>query len=96
MWSRGITVVKPKDPGIATTADDNTIIVVVDSSTGEIRQCGNLSGYCITMHPWASPLSQSQASPLAVTKHDAELEQEDKPKADNVAAADAAGPSKAK
>ena len=34
--------------------DDEQVIVVVDSQTGEIRQCGNLSGHCIGMNPWAS------------------------------------------
>jgi len=77
MWSRGISANQPKDPALATTADDEKIIVVVDSNTGEIRQCGNLSGYCIAMNPWTKPLPPPQYAPLSVTKHDAELEQED-------------------
>lgn len=36
----------------AKLADDSQIIVVVDRNTGEIRQCGNRSGYCIAMNPW--------------------------------------------
>lgn len=38
-------------PNAATPRDDEQIIVVVDSKTGELRQCGNLSGVCIAMNP---------------------------------------------
>ncbi len=40
-----------KDPEVAKLADDDMVIVVSDSKTGEIRQCGNHSGFCVTMNP---------------------------------------------
>ncbi|GAA0328556.1 hypothetical protein GCM10009087_43440 [Sphingomonas oligophenolica] len=74
MWSEITVADKPKDKAAATTADDRTVIVVVDSDTGEIRQCGNLSGYCIGMNPWNHALAGTQAAPLSLDKHAAELE----------------------
>jgi len=40
------------DPRRATRADDEQIVVVIDRETGEVRQCGNLSGRCIAQNPW--------------------------------------------
>lgn len=56
------------DPAAATLADDDHVIVVVDTATGEMRQCGNLSGHCITSNPWAKATS-AQPAPAAVLKH---------------------------
>lgn len=36
----------------AALSDDSQIIVVVDRRTGEVRQCGNHSGFCVAMNPW--------------------------------------------
>jgi len=61
------------DPKVAALADDSQIIVVVDSATGEVRQCGNLSGRCIATNPWrgaAAPL------PAAIGRHAADLDRE--------------------
>jgi hypothetical protein len=41
--------------------------------TGEIRQCGNLSGYSVGMNPWNHALSGKQTAPLGLDKHAAEL-----------------------
>ena len=38
--------------------DDSTIIVVIDRQTGELRQCGNHSGFCIAMNPWQGAASR--------------------------------------
>jgi hypothetical protein len=46
--------------------DDQAIIVVVDSATGEIRSCGDLSGYCIGQNPWKKPLASGQGAPVAL------------------------------
>jgi len=54
--------------GAATLRDDEQVIVVVDSKTGEVRQCGNLSGFCVTNNPWAgtaSPAPAALAKPAA-------------------------------
>jgi hypothetical protein len=42
----------------------------VDSQTGEIRQCGNLSGHCIRMNPWEA----RQSPPARVVEHQADLD----------------------
>ena len=61
-WSR--VPVPVGDPTAAKPKDDSQVIVVVDSSTGEVRQCGNMSGHCIGMNPWAKGLSGDQTLPL--------------------------------
>ena len=50
---------------------------MIDTATGELRQCGNLSGHCLTSNPWAKTTS-SQAAPAAVLKHLDQLLAEDK------------------
>ena len=65
IWSR-IVHDGPPPAGPIKPADDQAIIVVVDSKTGEIRSCGDLSGYCVGMNPWKTPLPPSQSAPIAV------------------------------
>lgn len=67
----------PADPAAATLKDDDHVIVVIDTATGELRQCGNLSGHCLTSNPWAKTTS-SQPAPAAVLKHLDQLLAEDK------------------
>ena len=45
LWTQ-INLPKPDkvDPAAATLGDDKQIIVVVDTRTGEVRQCGDMSG----------------------------------------------------
>ena len=74
LWSRMKIADKPGDEAAATTADDQTIIVVVDSQTGEVRQCGNMSGYCVGMSPWAGQLGKERSTPATLSKHLSELE----------------------
>jgi hypothetical protein len=40
-----------QDKSAASLADDEHVIVVLDSHTGEIRQCGDHSGFCVAMNP---------------------------------------------
>jgi hypothetical protein len=61
----------------ATLGDDEQIIVVVDSNTGELRQCGNLSGFCTTMNPWTNSLPSAAHAPTALVKHAEQLDQEE-------------------
>ena len=68
LWSRLAGVPRPSNPQAATLDDDNAVIVVVDSQTGEIRQCGNLSGHCIAMNPWSG-----QSAAASLTAHSADL-----------------------
>jgi hypothetical protein len=64
-----------KDRATAKPEDDDAVIVVVDSDTGEIRECGNYSGLCVSMNPWTKAIAPRQHTPVAVDAHAAELEQ---------------------
>lgn len=75
LWAR-MAVAPVKDKGAATIADDSQIIVTVDSMTGEVRQCGDLSGHCIAMNPWTGTIAAGQAAPVRVTVHASDLERE--------------------
>lgn len=85
LWAKMAQRDMPRDPATATTADDEHVIVVVDSQTGEIRECGDYSGHCISMNPWTKAIAPEQAAPVKLTKHAADL----------AAEADEAGASKA-
>ena len=60
---------QPGDASAAKLVDDEAIIVVTDSATGEIRACGDLSGYCVGMNPWRTALTKEQSSPVKLTAH---------------------------
>jgi hypothetical protein len=68
-WMRLVTGETAKSPDSARPVDDQVIIVVTDSHTGELRACGDLSGYCVGMNPWAAGLARSQIAPVRVTTH---------------------------
>lgn len=74
LWAE-ITATDPADPAAAKIADDEHVIVVVDSHTGEVRQCGDHSGYCVSMNPWSG--GAPAAAPVKLKKHAADLEAED-------------------
>ncbi len=61
------------DRAAAALADDSTIIVIADSVTGEIRQCGDASGFCTAMNPWTK---QALGAPVSLVKHAADLDAE--------------------
>jgi hypothetical protein len=63
-WSRMVQDQPQASTSTAKLADDEAIIVVTDSQTGEIRACGDLSGYCIGMNPWRAGLAKSQTAPV--------------------------------
>lgn len=76
MWTQLNRPADPKtpvDPAAATLKDDEVVLVVVDSATGEIRQCGALSGYCVRMDPWTQVVSPA---PAALIKHAEQLDEE--------------------
>lgn len=75
MWTQLARSDVPQDPAAATLDDDEEVIVVLDSATGEIRQCGNLSGHCIALNPWAKTAS-AQDAPAALLKHARQLAEE--------------------
>lgn len=76
LWSRMAVEAQPKDGSAATIGDDSQIIVTVDSVTGEVRQCGDLSGHCIAMNPWTGTLGAGRSAPVKVTAHASDLEAE--------------------
>jgi hypothetical protein len=76
LWSRMAVEAQPRDEAAATIKDDSQIIVTVDSVTGEVRQCGDLSGHCIAMNPWTGSLRADRSAPVRVTIHASELEQD--------------------
>jgi len=51
----------------ARKVDDQAIIVVQNSRTGDIRACGDMTGYCVGMNPWAKP--PGQLTPVSLTDH---------------------------
>src|ERR1700761_8677283 len=69
MWSQIGGLEASKSPTASHLKDDHEVIVVVDTRTGELRQCGNMSGFCVGMNPWSRPLTQAQSMPLGVLKH---------------------------
>jgi hypothetical protein len=74
MWAQIAGAPAPGAGSQAKLSDDEQIIVVLDSQTGELRQCGNISGFCVGMTPWAKPAGAS--APLAVAKHEDQLQAE--------------------
>jgi hypothetical protein len=68
-WTRMVAGAAAKPTAAAQTIDDQAIIVVEDSDTGEVRACGDMTGYCIGMKPWAKPLSPAQLAPIDLTEH---------------------------
>lgn len=73
LWSKMVQQDKPRDAASATSADDEHIIVVVDSQTGEIRECGDYSGRCVSMNPWTKVIAPEQATPVKFIQHAADL-----------------------
>ena len=76
LWSRMALPKKTTAPQAATTADDEHIIVVVDTETGEVRECGDHSGYCTAMNPWTQAIAAQQQTPVTLTAHAADLAHE--------------------
>ncbi len=68
-WTKIAQDQQPRSALAARLADDEAIIVVTDSQTGETRACGDLSGYCVGMNPWQAGLAKSQLAPVSVTQH---------------------------
>jgi hypothetical protein len=68
-WTRMAATQASGADSHAQPIDDQVVIVVADSQTGELRACGDLTGYCIGMNPWAKPLVTSQVAPIVLTQH---------------------------
>ena len=68
-WTRMVAAQQKAETPAAQPLDDQAIIVVVDSATGEVRSCGDLTGYCIGMDPWKTPLAAGHLAPIDLTEH---------------------------
>jgi len=68
-WTRLIAAQQKADGPAARTIDDQAIIVMVDSTTGEVRSCGDMTGYCVGMNPWKTALAGAQLAPVDLTEH---------------------------
>ena len=68
-WSHLVDAHSSKDERRAKPIDDQIIIVTEDSRTGEVRACGDLTGYCVGMNPWNTPLTGPRRAPVDVTQH---------------------------
>ena len=68
-WTRMVAAQQANETPAAKAVDDQAIIVVVDSATGEVRSCGDMTGYCVGMNPWKTPLAAAQLAPINLTEH---------------------------
>ncbi len=68
-WTKMVAAQQAKETPSAQTKDDDAIIVVVDSLTGEVRGCGNMTGFCVGMNPWKTQLVAGQMAPVQLTEH---------------------------
>jgi hypothetical protein len=92
LWAQISGAPSSSDPAVARLEDDEHIIVVIDSHTGEVRQCGNQSGFCVAMNPWAGG-DKRMMLPAKLTKHASDLAAEDQAAMqEGDAAANAAAP----
>jgi hypothetical protein len=73
LWAEQLDFVKPADKSAAKLTDDDKIIVTVDGQTGEIRQCGNHSGHCVSLSAWEKG---AKKAPLKLRNHAEDLSQE--------------------
>ncbi len=87
LWHQRIEIA-PKDESKARLADDSQIIVVVDTQTGEVRQCGNNSGQCVRVNPWSKDAA-APSLPAALKKHAADLDADAAQSTQNVTEANA-------
>ena len=70
LWGEMTGTASRSDSASAKLQDDEHIIVVLDSHTGEVRECGDHSGYCVSMNPGrGSPATL----PVRLSKHAADL-----------------------
>jgi hypothetical protein len=86
LWGQMAGLAAHADPAAAKLEDDEHVIVVIDSHTGEVRQCGDHSGVCVAMNPWASQGSRV-ATPIKLKKHASELAAEDQASSEQAAPA---------
>lgn len=77
LWQEMRGAPQSQDKSAANLADDEHVIVVLDSHTGEIRECGDHTGFCVAMNAWAAG-AKTAASPVLLNRHAADIAAEDK------------------
>lgn len=65
-WTTAADAPKPGKSDAATLSDDDYVVFITDTQTGEVRECGDRSGFCIKLQPWAKPTPQA---PISLTEH---------------------------
>jgi hypothetical protein len=93
LWQQTAGVPPSKDPAAATLNDDEHVIVVIDSHTGEVRQCGDHSGFCVAMNPWTGAGAPATA-PVKLAKHEADLVVDDQAASDETNTAATSAPAR--
>ena len=86
LWGQMAGQATPSDPAAAKLEDDEHVIVVIDSHTGEVRQCGDYSGICVAMKPWIGQGAWT-STPIKLEKHAADLAAEDQGRVEEAAPA---------
>lgn len=81
LWAQMARGPTSNDAAAARIDDDEHIIVVIDSHTGEVRQCGDHSGVCVAMNPWSTTAAVASL-PVKLTKHATDLARDDKTEAE--------------
>jgi hypothetical protein len=76
LWQqiKGSTV--SQDKSAAGLGDDEHVIVALDTHTGEIRQCGDHSGFCVSMNPWTSA-AKTTVTPVSLAHNANDLAAKD-------------------
>jgi hypothetical protein len=92
LWSQRAITTPASDTAAATLADDEHIIVVVDTHSGEVRQCGDQSGFCVTMNPWSGAAPAGLPAKLKRHATDLDIQIEAVPKDTTPKASPAAEP----
>src|SRR5437763_11875028 len=77
LWQEMKGASPSQDKSAASLADDEHVIVVLDSHTGEIRQCGDHTGFCVAMNPWTTAATRAE-TPVALGEHAADIAAQDK------------------
>lgn len=65
-WSKIKDAPKSPSDAAATLRDDDYVVFVTDSRTGEVRECGDRSGFCTSILPWGHDVPRP---PIALTEH---------------------------
>ena len=63
-WAKMVIDQLAAAPEAAGRLPDQAVIVVTDSQTGEVRACGDMTGYCVGMNPWKTTLAGAQIAPI--------------------------------